>query len=144
MGEIPDLKKILEEVSFHFHLQLCKNIFEWLVSDIRKKERVRNQSQIKWNKDFWTETGFLRSLFIIINKKLDQIISKLLTFSKFFICILIAVFCFEMLNIFEHALRYFIIDNNNNKLLITFQQVDVCLNEPIKIHKLIKSTNQSN
>ena len=42
----------------------------------------------------------------------------------------------------EHALRYSIIDNNY-KLLITFQQVDVYLNEPIKIHELIKLANQS-
>ena len=48
-----------------------------------------------------------------------------------------------MWNIFEHALRYFVIDNNC-KLLITFQQVDVYLNEPIKIHELIKLANQSN
>ena len=48
-----------------------------------------------------------------------------------------------MWNIFEHALRYFIIDNNH-KLLITFQQVDVYLNESIKIHELIKLANQSN
>ena len=27
-----NLKKFLAEVSFHHHLQLCKNIFEWLVS----------------------------------------------------------------------------------------------------------------
>ena len=48
-----------------------------------------------------------------------------------------------MWNIFEHALRYFIIDNNY-KLLITFQQVDVYLNEQIKIHALIKLANHSN
>ena len=50
-------------------------------------------------------------MFIIINQKLDQIISKLLTFSKCFTFILIATFCLEMMIIFEHALRYFIIDN---------------------------------
>ena len=48
-----------------------------------------------------------------------------------------------MWNIFEHALRYFIIDNNY-KLLLTFQEADVYLNEPIKIHKLIELANQSN
>ena len=32
-------------------------------------------------------------------------ISKRLTFSKCFTCILVATFCFEMWNIFEHALR---------------------------------------
>ena len=69
--------------------------------------------------------------------------SKLLTSSKCFICILIATFCFEMQNIFEHALRYFIIDSNY-KLLITFEQVDVYLNEPIKIDELITLANQSN
>ena len=82
-------------------------------------------------------------MFIIINKKLDQIISKLLKFSKCSAWILIATFCFEMWNIFKHALRYLIIDNNY-KLLITFQQIDVYLNEPIKIHELIKLANQSN
>ena len=47
-----------------------------------------------------------------------------------------------MWNIFEHALRviYIIIDNNQ-KLLIIFQQVDVYLNEPTKIDKLIKLAN---
>ena len=129
-----NLKKFLAKVSFHFHLQLCKIIFEWLVSYVRKKEGVRNQCQNKWNKDFLTKTGFLRSLLITINK----LFSKLFTFS-----ILIATFCFEMWNIFEHALRYFIIDNNY-KLLITFQQVDVYLNQPIKIQELIKLVNQSN
>ena len=48
-----------------------------------------------------------------------------------------------MWNIFKLVLRYFIIDNND-KLLITFQQVDVYLNGPIKIHELIKLANQSN
>ena len=48
-----------------------------------------------------------------------------------------------MWNIFEHALSYFIFDNNY-KLLITFQQADVYLNEPIKIHELIKLANQTN
>ena len=47
-----------------------------------------------------------------------------------------------MWNIFEHALRYFIIDNDY-KLLITFQQVYVYLNEPMKIHELIKLANQT-
>ena len=43
-----------------------------------------------------------------------------------------------MWNVFEHALRYFVIDHNY-KRLITFQQVSVYLNEPIKIHELIKN-----
>ena len=64
--------------------------------------------------------------------------------SKCFTCILIATFCFEMWNIFQHALKYFMfIIDNNYKLLITFQQVDVYLNEPIKVHELIKLANQS-
>ena len=42
-----NLKTFLAEVSFHFHLQLCKNIFECLVSYVRKKEIVRNQCQNK-------------------------------------------------------------------------------------------------
>ena len=83
------------------------------------------------------------SIRLCVNKKLDQIISKVLTFSKCFPCILIATFCFDMWNIFEHVLSYFIFDNNY-KLLITFQQADVYLNEPIKIHELIKLANQSN
>ena len=78
-----------------------------------------------------------------MTKIVDQIISKLSTFSNCFTCILIVTICFEMWNIFEHALRHFIIDNNY-KLLIPFQQVDVYLNEPIKIHELIKFANQSN
>ena len=48
-----------------------------------------------------------------------------------------------MWNIFERALRYLIIDNNY-KLFITFQQVDIYLNEPMKIHELSKLANQSN
>ena len=51
--------------------------------------------------------------------------------------------CFEKWNIFEHALRYLIIDNNY-KLIITFQQYTVYFNEPIKIHEIIKLANQSN
>ena len=45
--------------------------------------------------------------------------------------------------IFEHVLRYFIIDNNY-KLLITFQRVNVYLKEPIEIDELIKLANQLN
>ena len=63
-------------------------------------------------------------------------------FSKCFNCFLIATFCFEMWNIFEHVLRYFIIDNNYK--LLTFQRVDVYLNERIEIHELIELANQSN
>ena len=88
-----------------------------------KRERKNKKPVLEKIKDFLTKTGFLRNLFIIINEKLDQIISKLLMFSKCFTCILIATFCFEMWNIFKHVLRYFINDNNY-KLLITFQQVD--------------------
>ena len=55
----------------------------------------------------------------------------------------IAIFCFEMWFIFEHVLRYFIIDNNY-KLLITFQRVNVYLKEPIEIDELIKLANQLN
>ena len=79
------------------------------------------------------KTGFLRSPFIIINKK---------KFSQSFTCILFATFCFEMSNIFEHVLRFFVIDNNY-KLLITFQRVDVYLNQPNEIDELIKLANQS-
>ena len=50
---------------------------------------------------------------------------------------------FDMWNIFEHVLRYFIIDNNY-KLLIKFQRADFYLNEPIEIDELIKLANQSN
>ena len=77
--------------------------------------------------------------------KFQQSYNNLLTvnISKCFTCILIATFCFKMRNIFKHALRDFVIDNNY-KLLITFLQVDVYLNEPIKIYELIKSASQSN
>ena len=74
---------------------------------------------------------------MIINKKVDQITSKLLTLSKCLTSILITTFCFELKNIFEYILMYFIIDNNY-KLLITFQWVDVNLNEPIEIHVINK------
>ena len=43
----------------------------------------------------------------------------------------------RMWNIFEHSLTCV-----NYKLLIIFQQVDVYLNEPIKIDEQIKSANQ--
>ena len=49
-----------------------------------------------------------------------------------------------MWNIFEHALRDFILIINNYKLLITFQIVDVYLNRPIEIAELIKLANQLN
>ena len=48
-----------------------------------------------------------------------------------------------MWNIFEHAFRYFIIDNNY-RLLMTFQQAYVYLKKPIKIYELTKLVNQSN
>ena len=70
-------------------------------------------------------------------------ISILLTFSQCFTCVLIATFCFEMQNIFKHVFKHFMIDNNY-KLLIIFLRVNIFLNEPIEIHKLIKLTNQSN
>ena len=75
-------------------------------------------------------TAFFIAFLIKVNdKKLYQIISKLLTLSKYCTCSLI-LFC----NIFEHPLRvfiYIIIDNNYKPLKI-FQQIDVYLNEPIK------------
>ena len=47
----------------------------------------------------------------------------------------------------EHFRTYlegtYIIIDNNYKLLIKFQQVDVYLNKPIKIDELIKLDNQS-
>lgn len=50
-----------------------------------------------------------------------------------------------MWNIFEYVLRAFtFIIDSNYKLLITFEQVDVYLNEPIKIDELITLANQSN
>ena len=52
-------------------------------------------------------------------------------------------FSLSQWNIFEHVLRYIIIDENY-KLLIKFQRVDVYLNEPIEIHELIKLANQLN
>ena len=55
---------------------------------------------------------------------------------------------FDLWNIFEHVLRYFIINNNdynnNYNLLLTFQRVDVYWNEPIEIHELIKLAYESN
>ena len=108
-----------------------------------KERKSKKPVSEEVKEDFLTKAGFLRNLLIIINNKLDQIISKLLTFRICFTCILIATFCFEMRNIFEHALRNFIIDNNY-KLLITFQQVDIYLNEPIKINELIKLASQAN
>ena len=66
-------------------------------------------------------------------------ISILLTF---FTCILVTCY-FDIWSIFEHVLRYFVIDNNY-KLLITLQRVNVYLNKPIEIDELIKLANQSN
>ena len=43
--------------------------------------------------------------------------SKLLTFSKWLTCIL-AILSFDVWNIFEHALKYFFIIDDNYKLLI--------------------------
>ena len=51
--------------------------------------------------------------------------------------------CHTLFRHVEHFLSYFIIDNNY-KLLIKFQRVDVYLNEPIEIDELIKLANQSN
>ena len=102
------------------------------------KESVINQCPNKWNKNFLTKTGFLRSLLKVNTKKTNQI-----AFSKCFTRTLVATFSFDMWNIFEYVLRCFIIDNNY-KLLITFQRVDVYLNEPIEIDELIKLANQSN
>ena len=73
----------------------------------------------------------------INNEKLDQTItSKLLTLSKYFTCSLIATFYFAHV---EHFWTFF------KHALITsylFQQVDVYLNEPIKIDEKIKLASQ--
>ena len=68
--------------------------------------------------------------------------SKLLTLSKFFTCSLIATFCFAHVEHFSTCLEdIYIIIGNNWKLLITFQRIDVYLNEPIEIDELIKLAN---
>ena len=64
---------------------------------------------------FLTIRSFLRSLFKANNKELDQVISTLLTLNKFFI-----------------------INYDNYKLLITFQRIDVDLNEPVEMDELMK------
>ena len=85
-------------------------------------KKVIYQCQNK-SKDFLSKTTFLGSLpKEVNNKKLDQIISKLFTVSTCFTCIFITTFCFDLCNIFEHVLWYFVIDTNY-KLLLTFQQV---------------------
>ena len=60
--------------------------------------------------------------------------------SKYFTCSLFATFSFARVEHFWIGFEgiYIIIDNNY-KLLIIFQQVDLYLHEPIKIDKLIKS-----
>ena len=67
-----------------------------------------------------------------------------LPLSKYFTCSLIATFCFAHVEHFWTCLEgiYIIIDNNY-KLLIMFQRVDVYLNESIKIEELIKLPYQS-
>ena len=75
---------------------------------------------------------------------LDRIISELLTLSKYFTCSLIPTFCFAHVEYFWTCLEGInIIIDNNYKLLIIFQRVDVYLNEPIKTDELIKLANQS-
>ena len=72
--------KFSGKIYFHFHLQLCKNILEWLLSyeviSFNLQESVINHCQNKYSKDFITITGFLRSLLKVKNKKLDQIMSN--------------------------------------------------------------------
>ena len=96
---------------------------------------------------FWF-SGFSRlTIYNLISRStLDQIISELLTLRKYFTCSLIATFFFSFFAHVEHFWTCFkgiyVIIDNNYKLLI-FQQVDVYLNEPIKIDELIKLANQS-
>ena len=74
-----------------------------------------------------------------VAKKLDQVISILLTLSKYFTCS--ATFCFAHMEHFWACFEgiYIIIDNKD-KLLIIFQQVDVYLSDELK-SKLIKNQN---
>ena len=68
-------------------------------------------------------------LIKINNKKLDHIISKLLTLSKYLTCSLTVFYtCGTFLNIHREYLHY--------KPLIILQQVDAYLNKPIKIDEL--------
>ena len=70
------------------------------------------------------------------DKKLERIISELLTFT--------ATFCFAHVEDFWTCLEdIWIIIGNNYKLLIIFQQADIYLNEPIQIDELIKLAYQS-
>ena len=93
--------------------------------------------------EFWF-SGFSGEAFLIgiNNKKLDQIISKMLMLTKYSFCILIGTFCFAHVKHFWTCFEDIVI-NNNDKLLIIFQQVDVYLNKQIKIDELIKLANQS-
>ena len=83
-------------------------------------------------------TALTAFLIKINNKKLDQIISELLTLRKYFTCNLI-LFC--TCGTFLNIPRGIIIENNY-KVLIIFQRADVYLIQPIKIDVLIKLANQ--
>ena len=68
----------------------------------------------------------------------------MLTLSKYFTCNLIETFYFANAEHFWLCLvGIFITIDNNYKLLIMFDRVNVYLNEPVKIDKLINLANQS-
>ena len=85
-------------------------------------------------------TALTAFLIKISNIKLDQMISILLTLRKYFTgSHILFCICGTFLNIPRGIC---IIIDNNYKLLIIFQQVDVYLIEPIKIDVLIKLAHQ--
>ena len=81
-------------------------------------------------------------MFKVSDKKVDRLISKLITFKIYSTCSLITTFYFAHVEDFGTCLDgiYIIIDNNY-KLVIKFQPVKGYLNEPIKADELIKLTN---
>ena len=56
---------------------------------------------------FLTKKDFLKSVFKVNDKKLERIISELLTLANISLALLSQYFVLHMWNIFEHALRVF-------------------------------------
>ena len=148
-----NLKKSLAEVSFYFCLQLCKTIFERLLSyDVTLvitlvKCNKPVPEQVK--KRFWTKKCFLSNCSKLIIKKLKCFESrsnnlktayiKPLFYLQSYYHILFST-CKTFLNM---SWVYYVMTNNNYKLLTIFQCVDVYLNEPIKVDELIELSNHS-
>ena len=114
--KISDLREFLVTLLFSTHCFHPKIIWKKL-QDHEKIHGGDNLKKISSSSFFPFSPSTLK-MFKVKNKKLDQIMSQLLAFSKWLTCILDTRSW--LVEQFEYVLRYFFIIVNNDKLLVAF------------------------